>query len=47
VRFDRDDEAGGIWVARIATVPGFILGAPTFEEAERKVREHLPAFLAA
>lgn len=45
-RFEHDDEAG-IWVAKVDGVPGFILGAPTIEEAARKVERVLPDFLAA
>jgi len=36
-----------LWLASVEGAPGFIVGGATPDEAERKVREHLPDFLAA
>jgi hypothetical protein len=44
VKCGRDD-ATGIWTARVAGVPGFIVSGATCTEAVLKVRNHLPDFL--
>ena len=37
----------GVWVAKLDDVPGFIVSGRDPFEAERKIRDHLPDFLAA
>lgn len=44
VRCERD-AATGIWCAKVADVPGFIVSGQTCTEAVLKVRSHLPDFL--